>query len=133
MSQVFLDSNMVLYLLSADARKADKAEDLLAQQPCISVQVLNEVTSVCRRKLGMPWSEVQDLLLAVKAACMVLPLTVETHAQAVSIAQQHQLSFYDAHIVAAAIQSGASTLMSEDMHEGLVVGPIKIQNPFAVH
>jgi predicted nucleic acid-binding protein len=133
MSQVFLDSNVVLYLLSADARKADKTEDLLAQQPCISVQVLNEVTSVCRRKLGMPWPEVQDLLLAVKASCMVLPLTVETHAQAVSIAQQHQLSFYDAHIVAAAIQSGASRLMSEDMHEGLVVGPIKIQNPFAVH
>ena len=133
MSQVFLDSNVVLYLLSADARKADKAEDLLAQQPCISVQVLNEITSVCRRKLGMPWPEVQDLLLAVKASCTVLPLTVETHAQAVSIAQQHQLSFYDAHIVAAAIQSGASTLMSEDMHEGLVVGPIKIQNPFAVH
>jgi predicted nucleic acid-binding protein len=133
MSQVFLDSNVVLYLLSADARKADKAEALLAQQPCISVQVLNEVTSVCRRKLGMPWPEVQDLLLAVKASCMVLPLTVDTHAQAVSIAQQHQLSFYDAHIVAAAIQSGASALMSEDMHEGLVVGPIKIQNPFAVH
>ena len=133
MSPVFLDSNVVLYLLSADARKADKAEALLAQQPCISVQVLNEVTSVCRRKLGMPWPEVQDLLLAVKASCTVLPLTVDTHAQAVSIAQQHQLSFYDAHIVAAAIQSGASTLMSEDMHEGLVVGPIKIQNPLAVH
>ena len=133
MSQVFLDSNVILYLLSADARKADKAEALLAQQPCISVQVLNEVTSVCRRKLGMPWPEVQDLLLAVKASCMVLPLTVDTHAQAVSIAHQHQLSFYDAHIVATAIQSGASTLMSEDMHEGLVVGPIKIQNPFAVH
>jgi predicted nucleic acid-binding protein len=133
MSKVFLDSNVVLYLLSADARKADKAEALLAQQPCISVQVLNELTSVCRRKLGMPWPEVQDLLLAVKASCTVLPLTVETHAQAVSIARQHQLSFYDAHIVAAAIQSGASTLMSEDMHEGLVVGPIKIQNPFAVH
>ena len=133
MSQVFLDSNVVLYLLSADERKADKAENLLAQQPCISVQVLNEVTSVCRRKLGMPWPEVQYLLLAVKASCNVLPLTVDTHAQAVSIAQQYQLSFYDAHIVATAIQSGASTLMSEDMHEGLVVGPIKIQNPFAVH
>ncbi len=63
----------------------------------------------------------------------MLPLTDDTHAQTVSITQQHQLSFYDAHIVAAAIQSGASTLMSEDMHEGLIVGPIKIQNPFAVH
>ncbi|WP_310626546.1 PIN domain-containing protein [Limnohabitans sp.] len=133
MSQVFLDSNVVLYLLSADACKADKAEALLSQQPYISVQVLNEVTSVCRRKFSMPWPEVQDLLLALKANCKVLPLTVDTHALAVSIAQQHQLSFYDAHIVATAIQSSASTLLSEDMHEGLGVGPIKIQNPFAVH
>lgn len=130
MSQVFLDSNVVLYLLSADARKADKAEALLAQQPCISVQVLNEVTSVCHRKLGMPWPEIQDLLAALKASCTVVPLTVDTHAQAVQIAQQHQISFYDAHIVATALVSGARTLMTEDLHDGLELGPLKIQNPF---
>lgn len=130
MSQVFLDSNVVLYLLSADARKADKAEALLAQQPCISVQVLNEVTSVCHRKLGMPWPEIQDMLAALKASCTVVPLTVDTHAQAVQIAQQHQISFYDAHIVATALASGASTLMTEDLYDGLEFGPLKIQNPF---
>ena len=133
MSPVFLDSNVVLYLLSADESKANKAESLLAQQPCISVQVLNEVTSVCRRKLSMPWPEIQDLLSALKASCTVLPLTVDTHAQAVQIAQQHQLSFYDAHIVSAAWGSGAATLMTEDMHDGMVIGPITIQNPFVVH
>lgn len=130
MSQVFLDSNVVLYLLSADARKADKAEALLAEQPSISVQVLNEVTSVCHRKLGMPWSEIQDLLSALKASCNVVPLTVDTHAHAVQIAQQHQISFYDAHIVAAALASGASRLMTEDLHDGLVLGSLKVQNPF---
>lgn len=132
MSQVFLDSNVVLYLLSADESKANKAEALLAQQPCISVQVLNEVTSVCRRKLSMPWAEIQDLLSALRASCTVLPLTVDTHAQAVHIAQQHQLSFYDAHIVSAAWGSGAATLMTEDLHDGLVIGPITIQNPFVL-
>lgn len=130
MSQVFLDSNVVLYLLSADESKANKAEALLAQQPCISVQVLNEVTSVCRRKLKMPWAEIQELLSALKASCTVLPLTVDTHALAVQIAQQHQMSFYDAHIVSAAWGSGTATLMTEDMHDGLVIGPITIQNPF---
>lgn len=130
MSQVFLDSNVVLYLLSADESKANKAEALLAQQPLVSVQVLNEVTSVCRRKLNMPWPEIQDLLSALKANCMVVPLTVDTHAHAVEIAQQHQLSFYDAHIVSAAWGSGAATLMTEDMHDGLVLGPLTIQNPF---
>ncbi len=131
MSGIFLDSNVLLYLLSADADKADVAEALLTQSPTISVQVLNEITSVCLRKFKMPWPEITDLLQAVKATCRTVPLTVETHAQAVRVAQQHHLSFYDAHIVAAAIASGASTLMSEDMHEGLTVQGVRIQNPFA--
>ena len=131
MSGIFLDSNVLLYLLSADADKADVAEALLTQSPTISVQVLNEITSVCLRKFKMPWPEITDLLQAVKATCRIVPLTVETHAQAVRVAQQHHLSFYDAHIVAAAIASGASTLMSEDMHAGLTVLGVRIRNPFA--
>jgi predicted nucleic acid-binding protein len=131
MRGIFLDSNVLLYLLSSDANKADVAEALLNQSPTISVQVLNEITSVCLRKFKMPWSEITDLLQAVKATCRVVPLTVETHAQAVRVAQQHHLSFCDAHIVAAAISSGASTLMSEDMHAGLTVLSVRIQNPFA--
>lgn len=132
MSGIFLDSNIILYLLSADARKADAAEVLLGQNPSTSVQVLNEITSVCHRKLKMPWAETQALLSAVKASCTVLPLTVDTHAQAVQIAQQHQLSFYDAHIVAAAVDGGAHTLMSEDMHNGMSLHGLQIQNPFTV-
>ncbi len=130
MSGIFLDSNVLLYLLSADADKADTAEALLTQSPTISVQVLNEITSVCLRKLKMPWSEITDLLQVIKATCRIVPLTVETHAQAVRVAQQHQLSFYDAHIVAAAVASGCATLMSEDMHAGLIVHSVQIHNPF---
>jgi predicted nucleic acid-binding protein len=50
----FLDSNVVLYLLSGEACKADRAEALLRARPTISVQVLNEITSVCLRKLRLP-------------------------------------------------------------------------------
>ena len=131
MSGNFLDSKVLLYVLSADAVKADIAETLLTQAPTISVQVLNEITSVCARKLKMPWPEIADLLQAVKAACRIVPLTAETHAQAVRLVQQYHLSFYDAHIVAAAIGSGCSTLMSEDMHAGLTVLDVRIHNPFA--
>lgn len=132
MSGIFLDSNIILYLLSADARKADTAEALLCQKPSISVQVLNEITSVCHRKLKMAWAETHELLTAVKANCTVVPLTVDTHAQAMQIAQQHQLSFYDAHIVAAAVACGAQTLMSEDMHHGMNMLGLKVQNPFSL-
>jgi predicted nucleic acid-binding protein len=133
MSGLFLDSNVILYLLSADAKKADQAEAFLGQQPVISVQVLNEVTSVCHRKLRMPWPETQSLLDAVKASCKVVPLTVETHAKAVMLAERHQLSFYDAHILSAAIASGAHTLMSEDMQHGFGLEGLRVQNPFSLH
>ena len=130
MSGVFLDSNVILYLLSGDAVKADAAEALLAQQPTISVQVLNEVTSVSQRKLKLSWPEILNLLHAIKANCKVVPLTLDTHSKALQVVQQHRLSFYDAHIVAAAIDSGMHTLMSEDMHHGAIIQGLRIQNPF---
>jgi predicted nucleic acid-binding protein len=129
-SKPFIDSNVVLYLLSADATKADRAQTLLEAGAVISVQVLNEVTSVCLRKLKMPWPEVDALLLAVKAACEVLPLTVASHELATEVAKRYQLSFYDANIVASALLSGTPLLLSEDMHSGLLIKGLVIHNPF---
>lgn len=130
MSKPFVDSNVVLYLLSGDAAKADQAQAILASGAVISVQVLNEVTSVCQRKLKMPWQEIDALLMAVKAACKVMPLTIESHEKAVELAKRFQLSFYDAHIVASAVLSGAPALLTEDMHTGLVVDALVLRNPF---
>ena len=131
MNQPFIDSNVVLYLLSADPSKANQAEAILQAGGSVSVQVLNEVASVCLRKLKMPWPEINALLQAVKASCDVLPLTLTSHEKAIEIAQRFQLSLYDANIVACAVMSGADVLLSEDMHSGLLIDGLKIQNPFA--
>lgn len=131
MSTVFIDSNVILYLLSADTAKADRAEAMLNKGGIISVQVLNEVTSVCQRKLKMSWEEIDAVLLAVKSACDVVSLTVESHEKAVQIAKRYPLSFYDAHICAAAILSGAKTLLSEDMQSGMRIDGLLVKNPFA--
>ena len=130
-SKPFLDSNVVLYLLSDDAEKADRAQALLEAGAVISVQVLNEVTSVCLRKLRMPWPEVDALLMAVKAACEVMPLTLASHDKAIELAKRFQLSFYDANIVASALLSGATVLLSDDMHSGMRIDGLFIENPFA--
>lgn len=130
MALSFLDSNIIFYLLSADVVKADKAEAIVAGGGVISVQVLNEVTSVCRRKLKMPWGDIESVLAAVKSACNVIPLTIATHEAAVKIAQRYDISFYDANICAAAILSGAKTLVSEDMQDGMSIDGLIIQNPF---
>ena len=130
MSQAFIDSNIVLYLLSGDAIKADRAEALLEAGGVISVQVLNEVASVCQRKLKMSWDEIEMLLMAVKSACNILPLTVASHEKAVEVARRFQLSIYDADIVASALLSGAGVLLSEDMQNGMNIESLTIQNPF---
>jgi predicted nucleic acid-binding protein len=130
LSLSFFDSNIILYLLSADSVKADKAEAIVASGGIISVQVLNEVTSVCRRKLKMPWSEIETVLAAVKSACKVVPLTLTTHETAIEISQRYDISFYDANICAAAILSDAKILVSEDMQDGMNIDGVIIQNPF---
>lgn len=51
-AKFFFDTNIIMYLLSADAAKADRAEELLAIGGVISVQVLNEFAAVACRKLS---------------------------------------------------------------------------------
>lgn len=130
MNVVFIDSNVILYLLSGDSVKADRVETLLGEGGLISVQVLNEVTSVCLRKLRMSWEEIDAVLLAVKTACDIIPLTVESHEKAVEISRRYQLSFYDAHICASAILSGVKVVLSEDMQNGMEIDGMTIHNPF---
>ena len=128
----FFDTNVVLYLLSADPAKAERAEELIAEGGLISVQVLNEVTAVTRRKLGMSWREVRDVLAQLRAACAVAPLTVETHERGLLVAERFRLSVYDGMIVAAALLAGCSILYTEARQDGQVIdGQLTLRNPFA--
>jgi len=128
----FLDTNVLVYLAQGDAAKADRVEALLAVNPTVSVQVLNELANVLRRKASFSWSEVVRFLAIIRELSEVSPLSVEVHDAGLSIAERYGLSVYDAMIVAAAIASGCDTLWSEDMHDGLVVDArLQIQNPFS--
>lgn len=127
----FFDTNVLLYLLSADGGKADRAEELLTSGGTISVQVLNEFVAVASRKLRMTWLEIRDVLDQLRAVCEVVPVTVETHEQALYIAERYGFSIYDALIVSAALNSGCRTLHSEDMQNGqLIERRLTIRNPF---
>ena len=127
----FLDTNVLLYLVSSDATKADRAESLLADGGVISVQVLNEFANVGRRKAGLSWDEVIDILDLIRRRCRVLELTAELHDVGVSLARRFSLSVYDAMIVAAALEAGSATHYSEDMQHGLRIDrALTILNPF---
>jgi predicted nucleic acid-binding protein len=130
--KAFVDTNVVLYMLSQDARKARIARDLIATRPRLSVQVLGEITNVARRKLVMPWREIGDFLQLIRGLCPVEPLTVQSHDLGRAIGERYQLSVYDAMIVASALLSGCQTLYSEDMQDGLRIDDrLTVVNPFA--
>ncbi|MEO6361613.1 MAG: PIN domain-containing protein [Caldimonas sp.] len=127
----FLDTNVLLYLLSDDAAKADRCEALLAEGATVGVQVLNEFASVARRKLVMEWVEIEDVLGLIRTRCEVKDLTATVHDRALKLAARHLLSWYDALIVAAAAEAGSRLLYSEDMQHGLKIGgALTIRNPF---
>ena len=131
-AEKFFDTNPLLYLLSEDTVKADRAEDLLVHGGVISVQVLNEFAVVASRKLSMSWSEITEALGSIRAICKVEPVTVETHDRAIEIARRYGYSIYDASIVASALRAGCKTLYSEDLQDGQVIDKqLTIRNPFA--
>ena len=130
-AKAFIDSKVILYLLSADAKKANETESILLTGGLISVQVLNEIANVAVRKLSMSWTEINQFLASIRSLCAVESLTVETHDRGREVAERYGLSVYDSMIVAAALLAACTVLYSEDMQDGLLVDKqLRIANPF---
>jgi predicted nucleic acid-binding protein len=127
----FFDTNVLVYLASGDAKKADRAEAAIAKGGSISVQVLNELANVARRKMQMSWDETHALINMLRDLLTVHPLTVEAHETGLGIAERYGLSIYDAMIAASALHAGCDTLWSEDMQHNLALKEgLRIVNPF---
>jgi predicted nucleic acid-binding protein len=127
----FFDTNVLLYLVSTDHRKADRAEELVRGGGTISVQVLNEITKVARRKADMSWPETHGLLEAIRGLLNTEPLTLDVHDTGLALAERYNLSTYDAMIAASALEADCDLLWSEDMQHGLVLRDrLLVSNPF---
>jgi predicted nucleic acid-binding protein len=127
----FFDTNVLLYVASGDPVKADRAEKLIAAGGMISVQVLNEITNVARRKMGMSWTETRAFLSMIRGLLPVQPLTIDIHETGLALAERYELSTYDAMIAAAALHADCDTLWTEDMQVAIVLdGRLRIVNPF---
>lgn len=131
MADNFIDTNILVYLASADATKAARAEEIIAAGGAISVQVMNELANVLRRKLHLSWDETHGFLDAIRGLLTVHPLMLETHEAGLRLAEKYSFSIYDALIVASALEQGCDRLWSEDMQHGMALEEgLNIRNPF---
>jgi predicted nucleic acid-binding protein len=128
----FFDTNILVYaFLGGEKRGA--ALSLLAEGGIISNQVINEFTNVARKKRGRAWSEIAAGIAVIRSHFDEIALvTLETHQAALDLASQHGLNFYDALIIATAIEADCDILFSEDMQHDRSFGKLIIRNPFLI-
>ena len=127
----FFDTNVLLYIASGDLTKADRAEELIGAGGTISVQVLNEIANVARRKMAMSWTDTRAFLSMIRGLLPVEPVTIDVHETGLALAERPGLSIYDAMIAASALHADCDTLWSEDMRDGIVLdNRLRIVNPF---
>jgi len=134
----FIDTNIFVYSFDAkSARKREIARDLIAVAMekgtgVISSQVAQEFLNAANRKFAVPL-KLEDakryLDIVLDPLCEIFSSTDLCH-QALEIAVEWRLAFYEALIVAAALQAECTLLYSEDMQDGQKIRGVTIRNPF---
>jgi predicted nucleic acid-binding protein len=134
---VFIDTNVLVYAHDAeDKEKAAAAIALLTElwtsgTGAVSTQVLQEFYSVATGKLRPPMSPAEARqVVADYAEWAVVETTPQLILSATVLHERHEVSFWDALIVEAALLAGADTLLTEDLHHGQQFGPLAVHNPF---
>jgi predicted nucleic acid-binding protein len=133
---IAFDTNILIYSVSSDdvTDRHLKSVDLIeAAAPIggvVPLQVIGEFLNVCRQKKV---TEPQSVMTRVDEFLggFDCPETGSADLlEAFDLAERKMLQYFDALIVAVTKRAGAAILLSEDMHDGLEIGGLKIVNPF---
>ncbi|MFZ0802746.1 MAG: PIN domain-containing protein [Terriglobales bacterium] len=135
----FLDTNIFAYTFDAQApAKAEKAAQLVRQaaatgQGIVSYQVVQEFFNVALRRFIEPMSvaEAEQYLTTVFRPLLAIHSSPALYVEALRITGKHRIRWYDALIVAAALEGQCETLYTEDLQHGSRIEGLRIENPFA--
>ena len=132
----FLDTNVLLYSISADpmeAARRERAIDLLEREDmALSVQVLQEFYVQATRTTRADRLP-HDIAAGLIEAWLRFPLQEMTRGvllAALEIKAAHGFSYWDSAIIAAARALGCSDVLTEDLSDGRAVAGVRIVNPF---
>ena len=136
--KTFFDTNVLVYAFDkSESKKGAIAKQLIGKfgaegNLVLSTQVLQEfyvcVTRVGKSKLSR---EEAESIVNNFAEFPLIQVNKNIISQAMKRHQSQFFSFWDSLIVEAALHSGCSQLLSEDMQDGLMVDSLTICNPFA--
>jgi predicted nucleic acid-binding protein len=137
-AKYFIDTNVFVYTFdNRQPQKKERArvliqEALKTNTGMISTQVIQEFMNVATQKFAVPL-KIDDarayLRLVMNPLCQVYP-SLALYESCLELQAETRYSFYDALILAAAVQGGCDVLYSEDLQDGQVVRGVKIVNPY---
>lgn len=135
--KAFFDTNILVYAFDQyDPTKNTIAKQLIRTYGAdgnlvLSTQVLQEFyVVVTKAKKSILTKREAEEVVNDLAEFPLVQVDRVIISQAIKRHQSGYLSFWDSLIVEAALQSGCSKLLSEDMHDGLVIDSLVICNPF---
>ncbi len=134
---VFFDTNTLVYANDRGfPQKRKRARELIRHAIAggtgsISTQVLAEFWVTATRKLKEPLApESAREQIVLFSTFRVQAVDHATVLEAIRIQERHQLSYWDAQIVASARLAKAAVLYSEDLRDGAEYEGVRVRNPF---
>jgi len=137
----FIDTNIFVYAFLdnassvSDNEKHRKAREFLKRfhdpaDVTISAQVCSEYYSALRKN-KIKDDDIRESLLLLMESIDVAPVTHQTVRDAMMLRERYSFSYWDAQIIASALENECGILYSEDMQHNQRIGKqLKIVNPF---
>ncbi len=134
--RVFVDTNILIYAHDVDAGGKHEAakkvvQDLWTRRSgVLSMQVLQEFYVNVTRKIKHPMSRASARLVVNSYAIWCIQSEPADISMAFRIEDEARVGFWGALILASALKSGASRVLSENLNAGQAIAGIRIVNPF---
>lgn len=134
----FLDTNVFVYLFDQSAPAKELTSRKLMNNAIdtgngiISYQVVQEFFNVARRRFSgiLQPDQAERLLASVFGPLWAIQPSPELYLRAMRLLERYHLTWYDALIVAGAIEGDCRTLYTEDLQHGQRFDNLEVRNPF---
>jgi predicted nucleic acid-binding protein len=141
--KAFVDTNVWVYLFVTENPAADTVKSHTARatletasaagmELVVSVQVLNEFANVLRRKFQFSPAEIRARIEHILDVTEAISLTTNHTLAALDLMEKYRLSWFDALILATALDNNCTIIYSEDLQDGLLLEQrMRVINPFS--
>jgi predicted nucleic acid-binding protein len=134
----FLDTNIFVYSFDdRSPKKAARAAELIRQgidtrRGIVSYQVVQEFFNVALRRMAAPMTsaDAEQYLSTTFRPLLAVHSSQSLYGEALQVRTRFKLAWYDALIVASALEAECDVLYSEDFQHGQKIRKLTVENPF---